>query len=93
MLLEIYFGRPIDGHSLGDGHSDSTLSIVARVSEWVHRERGNLSAAFGSAVSHCLTCLHRPGTDWHDAAFRDDMIEKVLLPLMREHRGCSDYNV
>jgi hypothetical protein len=51
-----------------------------------------MSAAFGSAISHCIKCLFLPRTDWHADAFRNDMISEVLLPLMRELQSSIDYN-
>lgn len=48
------------------------------------REKGNLSFAFRGAITHCMKCFADPDTNLKDAAFRQSVIDFVVVPLLDE---------
>jgi hypothetical protein len=87
-LLELYFGVSTEKHQ-GDEHeagdaSKNIWSLCAMAYEWAESEQENLSAAFSTAVGHCLRCFSDPGASLEDPEFLQAAVESIVLPLQDE---------
>jgi hypothetical protein len=76
-----------------DNSGASASDYTAIAFAWARRERKNMSAAFGGAVKHCITCQLQPRANWRDESFQYSMVEQVLLPMMRELQGCLEQDI
>jgi hypothetical protein len=82
------------GGVAGHGESGSSVTDYTAIAfEWARRERKNMSAAFGGAVKHCISCQLQPRTNWSDESFQYSMVDQVLLPMMRELQGCLEQSI
>ena len=52
--------------------------------QWAQAEQENMSAAFSSAVTHCLKSFNDPTATLQDADFLQAAVESVVLPLQEE---------
>ncbi|KAF2474227.1 uncharacterized protein BDR25DRAFT_120151 [Lindgomyces ingoldianus] len=87
-LLELYFGISAEKRQeaeLGaiEGASNP-WTLCAMAYEWTESEQENLSAAFLSAVTHCLRCFSDPGASLQDPDFLQAAVEGIVLPLQDE---------
>lgn len=89
-LLELYFGVSAEKHQeFEHGHTNQPFPpnpwmLCAMAYEWTEVERENLSAAFLSAVTHCLRCFNDPGASLQDSDFLQAAVEGIVLPLQEE---------
>ncbi|KAF2012655.1 hypothetical protein BU24DRAFT_411993 [Aaosphaeria arxii CBS 175.79] len=87
-LLELYFGVPSTSRNHGPSSTPNTNSnpwaLCAMAYEWAETEQGDMSAAFSSAVAHCLRCFSDPGASLQDVEFLQAAVEKIVLPLQDE---------
>ncbi|KAF2115033.1 hypothetical protein BDV96DRAFT_91523 [Lophiotrema nucula] len=90
-LLELYFGISAEQHQVNEGgapangHIDSNpWQLCAIAYEWTEMEQENLSAAFLTAVKHCLRCFSDPGASLQDSDFLQAAVEGIVLPLQEE---------
>jgi len=89
-LLELYFGVSAEKHQeFEHGHIEQPFNpnpwmLCAMAYEWTEVERENLSAAFLSAVTHCLRCFNDPGASLQDSEFLQAAVEGIVLPLQEE---------
>jgi hypothetical protein len=89
-LLELYFGVSAEKHQeFEHGHAEQPFNpnpwmLCAMAYEWTEVERENLSAAFLSAVTHCLRCFNDPGASLQDSDFLQAAVEGIVLPLQEE---------
>lgn len=89
-LLELYFGTTAEKYQeLEHGAHDPailqdpwTLSIMAY--RWAEEAQDELSAAFLSAIRHCLRCFNDPGVSLQDSDFLQAAAECIVLPLQEE---------
>ncbi|KAF9694879.1 hypothetical protein EKO04_007140 [Ascochyta lentis] len=89
-LLELYFGTTAEKyqeteHGACDPalHQNSWL-LCAMAHQWAEESQDELSAAFLSAVRHCLRCFSDPGVSLQDAEFLQAAAEGIVLPLQEE---------
>ncbi|KAI0435872.1 hypothetical protein F4803DRAFT_544141 [Xylaria telfairii] len=45
-------------------------------------KRENISLAFHGVIAYCMKCFADPDTDLTELAFRQSVIESVLVPLL-----------
>ncbi|KAF2005379.1 hypothetical protein P154DRAFT_571101 [Amniculicola lignicola CBS 123094] len=89
-LLELYFGMSVEKHQqIEAGATDAPVSanpwsLCAMAYEWTESEQENLSAAFLTAVTHCLRCFSDPGASLQDSEFLQAAVEGIVLPLQDE---------
>jgi hypothetical protein len=84
-LLELYFGESAEEHAhVASAFNSSAWGMAALVHEWADTEKEDLSAAFLSAVRHCLRCFSDPGASLQDAEFLQAAVEGIVLPLQEE---------
>lgn len=87
-LLELYFGISAEKHrELESRFTEGQVNpwtLCAMAYEWADEEQENLSAAFSTAVSHCLRCFNDPGASLQDAEFLQAAVECIVLPLQDE---------
>ncbi|PVI03473.1 hypothetical protein DM02DRAFT_587868 [Periconia macrospinosa] len=87
-LLELYFGISAEKHcglEQPDGaFTSNPWSLCAMAYEWADEEQENLSAAFSTAVNHCLRCFSDPGASLNDPEFLQAAVEYIVLPLQDE---------
>jgi hypothetical protein len=50
----------------------------------VVKEKGNLSFAYHDAVGYCIQCAVNPAVKLNDVAFRQKMVDQVIVPLLNE---------
>ncbi|KAL5121729.1 hypothetical protein ACEQ8H_000416 [Pleosporales sp. CAS-2024a] len=91
-LLELYFGTSASryqenerGRGAGDAalHSNPWL-LCSMAHQWAESSQEDLSAAFLSAVRHCLRCFGDPGASLQDGEFLQAAVEGIVLPLQEE---------
>ncbi|KAF2638986.1 hypothetical protein P280DRAFT_403639 [Massarina eburnea CBS 473.64] len=86
-LLELYFGVSAEKHrelKHGEPFTSSPWGLCAMVYDWADEEQENMSAAFSTAVSHCLRCFSDPSASLSDADFLQAAVEYIVLPLQDE---------
>lgn len=87
-LLELYFGVTAEKYrEREDGQSEPAANpwtLCAMAYEWADEEQENLSAAFSTAVSHCLRCFSDPGASLQSPDFLQAAVESIVLPLQDE---------
>ncbi|CAI6333356.1 unnamed protein product [Periconia digitata] len=87
-LLELYFGISAEKHcelEQADGNPTSNpWTLCAMAYEWADEEQENLSAAFSTAVNHCLKCFSDPSASLSDPDFLQAAVECIVLPLQDE---------
>ncbi|ORY09924.1 hypothetical protein BCR34DRAFT_486580 [Clohesyomyces aquaticus] len=89
-LLELYFGESAEKHQEAEGDAaernvnPNPWTLCAMAYEWTESEQENLSAAFLSAVTHCLRCFSDPGASLQDPDFLQAAVEGIVLPLQDE---------
>lgn len=64
-------------------HENSWL-LCAMAHQWAEESQDELSAAFLSAVRHCLRCFSDPGVSLQDTDFLQAAAEGIVLPLQEE---------
>lgn len=90
VLLELYFGTTAEKYQeLEHGAHDPTLHqnpwmLCAMAHQWAEESQDELSAAFLSAVRHCLRCFSDPGVSLQDSDFLQAAAESIVLPLQEE---------
>lgn len=86
-LLELYFGvsaekyRELEEQPAG---ASNPWALCAMAYEWADEEQEDLSAAFSSAVTHCLKSFNDPSATLQDAEFLQAAVECIVLPLQEE---------
>jgi hypothetical protein len=87
-LLELYFGVSVQKHHEleheGGAFTANPWTLCALAYEWADQEQENLSAAFSTAVNHCLRCFSDPGASLKSADFLQAAVESIVLPLQDE---------
>ena len=89
-LLELYFGTTAEKYQESEnGAVDPSLHqnpwmLCHMAHTWAEETQEDLSAAFLSAVRHCLRCFSDPGASLHDAEFLQAAVEGIVLPLQEE---------
>jgi hypothetical protein len=89
-LLELYFGTTAEKYQESEnGESDPLLHqnpwmLCHMAHTWAEETQEDLSAAFSSAVRHCLRCFSDPGASLQDAEFLQAAVEGIVLPLQEE---------
>ncbi|KAI8940840.1 hypothetical protein NX059_002101 [Plenodomus lindquistii] len=89
-LLELYFGTTAEKYQEAEhGATDPALHqnpwlLCSMVHTWAEDSQDDLSAAFLSAVRHCLHCFSEPGASLQDAEFLQAAVEGIVLPLQEE---------
>jgi hypothetical protein len=89
-LLELYFGTTAEKYQESEnGASDPSLHqnpwmLCHMAHTWAEESQEDLSAAFLSAVRHCLRCFSDPGASLEDADFLQAAVEGIVLPLQEE---------
>ncbi|KAJ4353860.1 uncharacterized protein N0V89_005590 [Didymosphaeria variabile] len=86
-LLELYFGVSAENHRDVEKQPAGAFNpwmLCAMAYEWADEEQDNLSAAFSSAVTHCLRCFNDPSANLQDADFLQAAVECIVLPLQDE---------
>ena len=89
-LLELYFGMTAEKYQESEhGATDPSLHqnpwmLCSMVHTWAEESQDDLSAAFLSAVRHCLRCFSDPGASLQDADFLQAAVEGIVLPLQEE---------
>ncbi|KAF2854409.1 hypothetical protein T440DRAFT_486957 [Plenodomus tracheiphilus IPT5] len=89
-LLELYFGTTAEKYQEAEhGATDPALHqnpwlLCSMVHTWAEDAQDDLSAAFLSAVRHCLHCFSEPGASLQDAEFLQAAVEGIVLPLQEE---------
>ncbi|KAF2128476.1 hypothetical protein P153DRAFT_376612 [Dothidotthia symphoricarpi CBS 119687] len=89
-LLELYFGTTAEKYQESEhGASDPSFAqnpwmLCSMVHTWAEESQEDLSAAFLSAVRHCLRCFSDPGASLQDAEFLQAAVEGIVLPLQEE---------
>lgn len=89
-LLELYFGTTAEKYQETEhGGRDPTLHhnswmLCAMAHQWAEESQDELSAAFLSAVRHCLRCFSDPGVSLQDPEFLQAAAEGIVLPLQEE---------
>lgn len=89
-LLELYFGTTAAKYQeSAHGARDPSLYgnpwlLCSMIHTWAEEAQDDLSAAFLSAVRHCLRCFSDPGASLQDAAFLQAAVESIVLPLQEE---------
>lgn len=88
LLLEIRSSRRIEHlrrcEDLGPDALPNEATDLQTLKRWIQQEKGNLSFAFRDAVKYCMKCFADPDTDLKDLAFRQSVIEGVVVPLLEE---------
>ena len=89
-LLELYFGTTAEKYQRTEhGACDPMLHqnswmLCAMAHQWAEESQDELSAAFLSAVRHCLRCFSDPGVSLQDPDFLQAAAEGIVLPLQEE---------
>ena len=91
-LLELYFGTTAEKYQASeaeDGDADPSIfqnpwELVAFAHTWADTETDNMSAAFQSAIRHCLRSFSDPGTSLQDIDCLQAAVESIVLPLQEE---------
>jgi hypothetical protein len=89
-LLELYFGTSAERYQENErGQVDPTLHtnpwmLCSLAHTWAEEQQEDLSAAFLSAVRHCLRCFSDPGASLQDSEFLQAAVESIVLPLQEE---------
>jgi hypothetical protein len=89
-LLELYFGTTAERYQEDElGSTDPSLHnnpwiLCSMAHTWAEECQEDLSAAFLSAVRHCLRCFSDPGASLQDAEFLQAAVEGIVLPLQEE---------
>lgn len=89
-LLELYFGTTAEKYQeLEHGAVDPSFHqnpwmLCSMAHSWAEDSQEDLSAAFLSAVRHCLRCFSDPGASLQDAEFLQAAVEGIVLPLQEE---------
>ncbi len=90
ILLEIRTGRRIEelrrSEDMGPQAVPNEATDLQTLKRWIQQENGNLSFAFRDAVLYCMKGFVDPFADFKDLAFRQNVIEGVVVPLMEELR-------
>lgn len=90
ILLELYFGTTAEKYQeMEHGACDPALHenswlLCAMAHQWAEESQDELSAAFLSAVRHCLRCFSDPGVSLQDTDFLQAAAEGIVLPLQEE---------
>lgn len=89
-LLELYFGTTAEKYQRSEhgacdptSHQNSWM-LCAMAHQWAEESQDELSAAFLSAVRHCLRCFSDPGVSLQDPDFLQAAAEGIVLPLQEE---------
>jgi hypothetical protein len=89
-LLELYFGTTAEKYQETEYgacnpalHQNSWM-LCAMAHQWAEESQDELSAAFLSAVRHCLRCFSDPGVSLQDSDFLQAAAEGIVLPLQEE---------
>ncbi|KAL1650588.1 hypothetical protein SLS61_005837 [Didymella pomorum] len=89
-LLELYFGTTAEKYQETEHgacnpalHQNSWM-LCAMAHQWAEESQDELSAAFLSAVRHCLRCFSDPGVSLQDSDFLQAAAEGIVLPLQEE---------
>lgn len=89
-LLELYFGTTAEKYQENElGATDPLLHqnpwlLCSMAHTWAEECQDDLSAAFLSAVRHCLRCFGDPGASLQDSDFLQAAVEGIVLPLQEE---------
>lgn len=89
-LLELYFGTTAERYQEEEhGAVDASIHqnawlLCAMAHNWADDAQEDLSAAFLSAVRHCLRCFGDPGASLQDSEFLQAAVESIVLPLQEE---------
>ncbi|KAH7348034.1 hypothetical protein BKA66DRAFT_447496 [Pyrenochaeta sp. MPI-SDFR-AT-0127] len=89
-LLELYFGMTAEKYQESEhGTVDPSLHqnpwmLCSMVHNWAEESQEDLSAAFLSAIRHCLRCFSDPGASLQDTEFLQAAVEGIVLPLQEE---------
>ncbi|KAF2750320.1 hypothetical protein M011DRAFT_474775 [Sporormia fimetaria CBS 119925] len=88
-LLELYFGMSAEQRQAADGTHGELVNgdpwqLCALAYDWAETEQENLSAAFSSAVNHCLRSFSDPSSSLKDKEFLQAAVESIVLPLQDE---------
>jgi hypothetical protein len=89
-LLELYFGTSAEKYQESElGAPDPSLHqnpwmLCSMAHTWAEDTQEDLSAAFLSAVRHCLRCFSDPGASLQDSEFLQAAVESIVLPLQEE---------
>lgn len=89
-LLELYFGTTAEKYQEAEhGATDPSLHVnpwllCSMIHTWAEEAQDDLSAAFLSAIRHCLRCFSDPGASLQDAEFLQAAVEGIVLPLQEE---------
>lgn len=89
-LLELYFGMTAEKYQESEhGAVDPSFHqnpwmLCSMAHSWAEDSQEDLSAAFLSAVRHCLRCFSDPGASLQDAEFLQAAVEGIVLPLQEE---------
>ena len=89
-LLELYFGTTAEKYqeeehgSVDVSFHSNPWMLCSMAHTWAEEAQEDLSAAFLSAVRHCLRCFSDPGTSLQDPVFLQAAVEGIVLPLQEE---------
>lgn len=89
ILLEIKlndrFERQRDGDPGAGADTEANKATdIQTLMRWMTEEKGNLSCPYRDVVSHCIKCSVDPNINLGDVMFRQDLVDKVVVPLLEE---------
>lgn len=90
LLVEICSGQPIESlrhpEDLGPSGEPNEITNLQAIRRWIleQENKGNLTPAFRSAISHCLKCFVDPTASLQNPDFRRTVEEQVIAPLEDE---------
>ncbi|KAL1626536.1 hypothetical protein SLS54_002698 [Diplodia seriata] len=86
ILLELYFGKPCEQQMPENLYMgpDKSLALLCTAHRWYETDQEDLSAAFQSAIAHCLRCFADPSGSLQDSDFLQAAMEQIVLPLQDE---------
>ncbi|MCJ1261436.1 hypothetical protein MMC22_001300 [Lobaria immixta] len=90
LLMEISSSQPVENlrfeEDFGPNKEPNEMTNVQAVRRWIEEQmnKGTLTPAFYSAISHCLKCFVDPTANLQNLEFRRAVEEQVLAPLEQE---------
>lgn len=88
ILLEIQCSSRIEDlrrfEDLGPSALPNEATDLQTLKRWIEQEKGNISFAFRGAIAYCMKGFADPDTDLNDVAFRQSVVESVVVPLLEE---------
>ncbi|KAF1354686.1 hypothetical protein BDV97DRAFT_395111 [Delphinella strobiligena] len=85
LLLELFFREPFSEHREAAGEkSDQGYTDLGDAMRLVKEDKEEMSNGFYQAVSYCITSFSDFDVDLANAAFREKVVDNVIMPLSDE---------